>query len=152
LTNFFKLIGNDHAAPSSYAASPAYQAQMAAHLREHTERVTRELDAAASAPSPRASGEQSAKVINPGELARLLYGAPTAERCERASALANELVAGATSPDPRLGPTFDSFVTECVYKNLWPNRGDPVSKSAMRRDIAHSKEEQNRRKPGGLSS
>ena len=153
LTNFFKMVGNDHPAPGSHAADPAYQAQMAAQLRAHTEQVTRELDAAmASAPSTRASGEQTAKVINPAELVRLLYGAPTAERCERASALANELVAGAASPDPRLGPTFDSFVTECVYKNLWPDRGDPVSKAAMRRDIAHSKEEQNRGRPGGLSS
>jgi hypothetical protein len=140
LTNFFKLIGNDHPAPSSHAADPAYQAQVTAHLREHTERVTRELqEAMASAPSSPASGNQSAKIINPGELAQLLYGAPTAERCERASALANELVTDQSAPDPRLGPTFDSFVTECVYKNLWPNRGDPVSKAAMRRDVAHSR-------------
>jgi len=142
LTNFFRMVGGDHTPYSSAAADPAHQARLAAQLQQQTKQVVQELDtamaSATAAPMAPASGVRAAKVINPTDLAKLVFGPLSAERCERAAALAQELT-GPGSPDPRLGESFDSLVTQCVYNNLWPNRGDPVSKSAMRRDIARAK-------------
>jgi len=155
--NFLRFVAGGHVDEHPYRGGTIQSAQ----VQEEMDRITRSMQSQAVNPKP---GMDPAPLLGDGhdlygvpqaatsatlvptpiqklEAAKLALGPRSKQRCAEAANIAHRHGMGTATPEPEFGPDFDTFISDCVVRKLWPSSGDPAAMLALKRDMARNERE-----------